>query len=124
MSQPYTPVPLFPLSPLPPLFKYSLNTLSRLRIVLEHATTAAALAAVARCGPSVAATVTAHHLWLTIDAVAGDPVNFCKPVAKMPGDRAALLRAVVGDGKGGGRVFFGKCSSFLFFLPSSSFASF
>ncbi|KAI9749209.1 MAG: hypothetical protein M4579_006957, partial [Chaenotheca gracillima] len=72
----------------------------KLRIVLEHCTTADALAAVRACGPTVAATITAHHLILTIDDVAGDPFSFCKPVAKLPTDRLALLQAAVsGDPK-------------------------
>ena len=77
----------------------------RLRIVLEHATTAAALAAVRACGPTVAATVTAHHLWLTVDDWCGDAGNYCKPVAKTPADRVALVRAVV---ERDGKVFFGE----------------
>lgn len=40
-------------------------------------------------------TITAHHLFLTVDDVLGDPVNYCKPVAKRWGDRRALVRAVV-----------------------------
>ncbi|KAF2271691.1 Dihydroorotase [Westerdykella ornata] len=66
-----------------------------LRIILEHCSTAAAVAAVRSCGPTVAATITAHHLSLIIDDWAGDPHCFCKPVAKTPEDRDALLRAVV-----------------------------
>ena len=77
----------------------------RLRIVLEHATTAAALAAVRACGPTVAATITAHHLWLTVDDWCGCSDNFCKPVAKTPADRVALVRAAVDPE---GKVFFGK----------------
>ena len=87
----------------------------QLRIVLEHCTTAAALQAVAKCGPTVAATVTAHHLWITTDDVVGDPFLFCKPVAKSQWDRIALLRAAVGE-KGEelrGRVFFGMSSCVL-----------
>ena len=80
----------------------------RLRVVLEHATSAAALAAVRACGPSVAATLTAHHLWLTLDDWAGDAANFCRPVAKTPADRVALVRAVV---EKGGKVFFGSDSA-------------
>ena len=80
----------------------------RLRVVLEHATSAAALGAVARCGPSVAATVTAHHLWLTLDDWAGDAGNFCRPVAKTPADRVALARAVVDPAA---KVFFGSDSA-------------
>ncbi|KAF2140178.1 uncharacterized protein K452DRAFT_359851 [Aplosporella prunicola CBS 121167] len=67
----------------------------RLRIVLEHCTTAAAVAAVRNCGPTVAATITPHHLILTVDDVVGNALHFCKPVAKLPGDRIALLKAVV-----------------------------
>lgn len=69
----------------------------RLRIVLEHCTTAAAIDAVKACGPVVAATITPHHMFLTLDDVVGDPMNFCKPIAKMPGDRLALLEAVMAE---------------------------
>lgn len=68
-----------------------------LRIVLEHATTRAAVEAVRACGPTVACTITAHHLALTIDDWAGQSWNFCKPVAKTPDDRRAL-REVVAEG--------------------------
>ncbi|KAK6359019.1 hypothetical protein TWF696_000191 [Orbilia brochopaga] len=72
----------------------------RLRIVLEHCTTAAAVEAVQACGPTVAGTITAHHLFLTIDNWADDPYCFCKPVAKLPADRAALIAAATsGDPK-------------------------
>lgn len=80
----------------------------KLRIVLEHCTTAAAIAAVRSCGPNVVGTITAHHLFLTVDDWAGDPINFCKPVAKLPADRLALLRAAV---DGSGKFFFGSDSA-------------
>lgn len=67
----------------------------KLRIILEHCTTAAAIEAVKKCGPTVAGTITAHHLSIIIDSWAGDPFCFCKPVAKTPADRDALLRAAV-----------------------------
>lgn len=70
----------------------------KLRIVLEHATTRAAVEAVKQCGPTVACTITAHHLSLTVDDWAGQSWNFCKPVAKYPDDRQAL-RDVVKEGK-------------------------
>lgn len=73
-----------------------------LRIVLEHATTAEAVECVASLPANVGCTITAHHLWLTIDAVAPQPHNFCKPVAKEPRDRAALQNAV----KSGNPKFF------------------
>ncbi|RKO97976.1 hypothetical protein CXG81DRAFT_28515 [Caulochytrium protostelioides] len=66
----------------------------RLRIVLEHCTTAAAIQTVERLGPTVAATITVHHLSLTVNDWAGQPHNFCKPVAKTAADRDALLQAV------------------------------
>lgn len=85
-------------------------------IVLEHCTSAAALAAVRACGPSVAvhcttrtlttmvilcadrpvARVTAHHLYLTFQHCC-DLFTFCKPVLKMPADRDALIKAVCSD---------------------------
>lgn len=69
----------------------------RLRIVLEHATTRAAVECVRSLGPTVACTITAHHLALTVDDWAGQAWNFCKPVAKFPDDRQAL-RDVVKEG--------------------------
>ena len=72
----------------------------KLRIILEHCTTEAAIKAVKSCGPTVAATITAHHPFLIVDDWAGDPHCFCKPVAKLPSDRRALLRTLVsGDPK-------------------------
>jgi len=79
-----------------------------LRIILEHCTTAAAVDAVKQCGPNVAGTITAHHLFLTIDDWAGDPINFCKPVAKLPSDRVALLKAAT---SGNPKFFFGSDSA-------------
>ena len=72
----------------------------KLRIILEHCTTAAAIKAVKSCGPNVAGTITAHHLFMIVDDWAGDPHCFCKPVAKLPSDRRALLEAAAsGDPK-------------------------
>lgn len=78
-----------------PTFKSLHERFPKLRIILEHCSTAAALAAVQACGPTVSGTITAHHLSLIIDDWAGDPFCFCKPVAKTPEDRDALLKAVV-----------------------------
>lgn len=80
----------------------------KLRIILEHCSTAAALATVRACGPTVAGTITAHHLSLIIDDWAGDPFCFCKPVAKTPEDRDALLKAVASSK---GRFFLGTDSA-------------
>lgn len=66
----------------------------RLRIVLEHATTKAAVDCVKSLGDTVGCTITAHHLALTVDDWAGQSFNFCKPVAKYPEDRKALQDVV------------------------------
>lgn len=52
--------------------------------------------------------VTAHHLSIIIDSWAGDPFCFCKPVAKTPADRDALLRAAA---SGNPKFFFGSDSA-------------
>ncbi|PSN64441.1 Dihydroorotase [Corynespora cassiicola Philippines] len=91
-----------------PTLKSLHEAFPKLRIILEHCSTTAALAAVRACGPSVAGTITAHHLFLTIDDWAGDPFCFCKPVAKTPEDRDALLQAVV---RSEGRFFLGTDSA-------------
>jgi dihydroorotase len=69
----------------------------RLRIVMEHITTAAAVALLKRF-ENLHATVTPHHLIITLDDVAGgllQPHLFCKPIAKRPEDRDALLAAAL-----------------------------
>lgn len=80
----------------------------KLRIVLEHLTTEAAVETVKKCGPTVVGTITAHHLSIIVDSWAGDPHCFCKPVAKTPGDRDALLRAAA---SGNPKFFFGSDSA-------------
>ncbi|KAF3347580.1 hypothetical protein VD0002_g7507 [Verticillium dahliae] len=80
----------------------------KLRIVLEHVTTADACEAVRSCGPTVAGTITAHHLSLVIDQAVGDVFCYCKPVAKSPEDRRALLNALVTSN---GKFFLGTDSA-------------
>jgi len=79
-----------------------------LRIILEHCTTSAAVGAVLQCGPTVAGTITAHHLFLTIDDVVGNNAHFCKPVAKTDSDRTALLQTAV---SGNAKFFLGTDSA-------------
>lgn len=82
----------------------------RLRIVMEHITTAEAVEFLERFD-NVAATVTLHHLMITLDDVAGgllQPDLFCKPIAKTPRDRDALCQAVF---SGHPRLFFGSDSA-------------
>ena len=70
--------------------------LPELRIVLEHITTAEAVAYVGAGGPNIAATVTAHHLVINRNAIfAGGirPHLYCLPIAKREKHRRALRRA-------------------------------
>jgi dihydroorotase len=83
----------------------------RLRIVLEHITTRAALGFVLAARDGIAATVTAHHLLMNRNALfAGGlrPHHFCRPVLQAEADRAALMEAVAG---GNPRLFLGTDSA-------------
>ncbi len=83
----------------------------RLKIVLEHATTADAVECVLSLPENVAATLTVHHLYLTLDDIIGDRLNphaFCKPVAKRPEDRDALVKAAL---SGNPKFFLGSDSA-------------
>ncbi|MCJ1311859.1 hypothetical protein MMC25_005532 [Agyrium rufum] len=80
----------------------------RLRIILEHCTTAAAIKAVQACGQTVAGTITAHHLFLTSEDWQSNNYNFCKPVAKTPQDRALLLKTAA---SGNPKFFLGSDSA-------------
>jgi len=79
-----------------------------LRIVLEHATTRAAVETVKSLGDTVGCTITAHHLDLTVDDWAGQSFHFCKPVAKYPDDREALQQVIR---EGHPRFFLGSDSA-------------
>lgn len=68
----------------------------KLKIVFEHLSTATAVSLVKRLPANVAATITIHHLLMTLDGVVGDalrPHHFCKPLPKRPEDLAALREA-------------------------------
>ena len=83
----------------------------RLRIVLEHVTSEAAVMMVSMLPSTVGATVTAHHLVLTLDDVVGDrlrPHHFCKPIAKYESDRQALVMAAT---SGNPKFFLGTDSA-------------
>ncbi len=79
-----------------------------LRIVLEHVTTASAVYEVERLREGVAATITVHHMFHTLDDVVGGMLNphaFCKPIAKTESDRVALRSASI---SGNPKFFFGS----------------
>lgn len=68
-----------------------------LRICIEHVTDRRTLELVARLGRNVRCTITAHHPWGDLDMVIGGNLNshaFCKPIPKLPEDRAALRAAL------------------------------
>jgi dihydroorotase len=68
----------------------------RLKVVLEHITTAEAVAFVQSAPASVAATITAHHLLLNRNAIFQGGIRphfYCLPVLKRETHRRALLQA-------------------------------
>ena len=92
------------------VYRWLAETFPRLRIVMEHITTAAAVEFLEKYD-TIAATVTLHHLLITLDDVAGGllrPDLFCKPIAKTPRDRKALRQAVFA---GHPRLMFGSDSA-------------
>jgi len=81
-----------------------------LTIIMEHITTADAVSLLDRYH-NLHATVTLHHLLLTLDDMAGgllDPHLFCKPILKTPHDRDALQHAVLA---GHPKIMFGSDSA-------------
>jgi len=79
------------------VYEHIATRFPRLTVIMEHITTASALALLDRF-EKLHATVTLHHLLVTLDDVAGgllDPHLFCKPIAKRPEDRDALLAAAL-----------------------------
>ena len=68
-----------------------------LKIIMEHITTKESVAALDKF-ENLYATITVHHLLITLDDVAGGmlkPHLFCKPIAKRPEDRDALLKVAL-----------------------------
>ena len=73
-----------------------LKRFPKLRIVLEHITTAESVEFVKDAGKNMAATITAHHLLLTrSDLLKGGihPHHYCLPILQTETDRQALLTA-------------------------------
>lgn len=92
------------------VYRHLATTYPKLKLSMEHITTAAALQLLDEF-PNICATVTLQHLIITLDDVAGGalrPHLFCKPIAKRPEDRDALLRAAL---EGHPRLFFGSDSA-------------
>ncbi|GIT99044.1 dihydroorotase [Sulfurovum sp. TSL1] len=69
----------------------------KLKIIMEHITTKESVEALDKFD-NLYATITLHHLIITLDDVAGGmlkPHLFCKPIAKRPEDRNALLKVAL-----------------------------
>lgn len=82
----------------------------KLKIIMEHITTKASVEALDKF-ENLYATITIHHLLITLDDVAGGmlkPHLFCKPIAKRPEDRDALLKVALGAHP---KVMFGSDSA-------------
>lgn len=81
-----------------PIYESLAIAFPNLKIIMEHITTKDAVELLDKYD-NLYATVTLHHLLITLDDVAGgmlQPHLFCKPIAKRPEDRSALLNAALG----------------------------
>ncbi len=77
-----------------PIYERIAKRFADLKIIMEHITTKDAVDALMRY-ENLYATITLHHLYITLDDVAGGllrPHLFCKPIAKRPEDRMALRK--------------------------------
>ena len=93
-----------------PIYESLAIAFPNLKIIMEHITTKEAVDLLDKY-PNLFATVTLHHLLITLDDVAGgmlDPHLFCKPIAKTPIDRTALLQAAL---KAHPKLMFGSDSA-------------
>ena len=75
------------------VYRHLAQRFPNLKISMEHITTASALKLLDEF-ENLVATVTLQHLIITLDDLAGGllkPHLFCKPIAKRPEDRDALL---------------------------------
>ena len=70
-----------------------------LKVVLEHITTKEAVEFVMAANDNVAATITAHHLWIVLDDALASHHNKCMPVAKEEEHRQALRKAATSGSK-------------------------
>jgi len=85
--------------------------LPRLKLVLEHVTSAAAVDFVIAAGPQVAATITPQHLLYNRNALFErglQPHRYCLPILKRETDRQALLAAAT---SGNPKFFLGTDSA-------------
>lgn len=93
-----------------PIYEKLASNFPNLKIIMEHITTKESVELLDKY-ENLYATITLHHLILTLDDVAGGllkPHLFCKPIAKRPEDREALREVAL---KGHSKVMFGSDSA-------------
>lgn len=93
-----------------PIYESLATNFPKLKIVMEHITTAK-LASLLDKYDNLYATITLHHLFITLDDVIGGALNphlFCKPIAKREKDKQALLDLALNAHP---RVMFGSDSA-------------
>ena len=93
-----------------PIYESIAKAFPDLKIIMEHITTKDAVELLEKYD-NLHATVTLQHLLITLDDVAGGmlkPHLFCKPIAKRPEDRSALLAAAL---KAHPKLMFGSDSA-------------
>ncbi len=93
-----------------PVYEDLATKFPNLKIIMEHITTKDSVEALFR-HDNLYATITLHHLLITLDDVAGgmlQPHLFCKPIAKRYEDREALLKVAL---EANPKVMFGSDSA-------------
>ena len=83
----------------------------KLKIILEHVSSAQGVRAVQEAQEPTAATITLQHLLFTLEDLLGGSLNphlFCKPIVKFEKDRRAIQERVLTGDK---RFFFGSDSA-------------
>lgn len=93
-----------------PIYEKLAEAFPNLKIIMEHITTKESVEALEKF-ENLYATITLHHLLITLDDVAGgmlQPHLFCKPIAKRPHDREALLSVAL---RAHPKVMFGSDSA-------------
>ncbi len=92
------------------IYKKLARDFPKLKIIMEHIGTAEMLTLLDEY-ENLYATVTLHHLLLTLDEVVGGMLNphyFCKPLIKTPKDRNEIQKFVI---KGHKKIMFGSDSA-------------
>ncbi len=93
-----------------PIYEKLAQEFPWLKIIMEHITTKESAELVQKYD-NLFATITLHHLYITLDDVVGwmlQPHLFCKPIAKKTEDREALLKLALSWNK---KVMFGSDSA-------------